>query len=244
MKKVAEYLLIFIAIQFVSITLANGALLLTGGQIGSKLAETAIAMNIAAFIIVVAVFVVWLRTITFTNQYIKTKPYVQILLCVILGFATIPPSVFLQDMLSDITDTNEELFKSMISQPMGFVALTLLGPVTEEIVFRGAILKQLSLSLSNHWKAIIIAALLFAVIHFNPAQFVHAFLIGMLLGWICIKTRSIIPCILIHIINNCTVFIMIKYYPEISLTSYTFIIVSVIFIIISLWGIVKTEHKQ
>ena len=62
--------------------------------------------------------------------------------------------------------------------------------------------------------AILISALLFGVFHINPAQILPAFLIGILLAWTYYKTGSLIPCILMHILNNSlAVYLSIKY-PE------------------------------
>lgn len=66
----------------------------------------------------------------------------------------------------------------------------------------------------NPTKAILISALLFGVFHINPAQILPAFLIGILLAWTYYKTGSLIPCILMHILNNSlSVCLSIKY-PE------------------------------
>ena len=48
----------------------------------------------------------------------------------------------------------------------------------------------------------------------NPAQILPAFLIGILLAWTYYKTGSLIPCILMHVLNNSlSVYLSIKY-PE------------------------------
>ena len=243
MKKAAEYFVTFILIQFVSLTLANGAVILSGGQIGDNPASAAIGMNVATFILVLAVFILWFRSVSLNADYLKSGRWVQLALCAILGIATISPSLFIEQLTPGVIDTNKELFTSMIASPMGFIALVFLGPITEEIVFRGAILKALSISTQNKWIAIGVSASLFAIIHFNPAQLLHTFLIGILLGWVCIKTKSIVPCILIHIINNGTVYLFIKYMPEASLTSVPLLITSVLLIIISLLGIIKSTRQ-
>lgn len=243
MKKAAEYLLIFIMIQFVSLTLANGVTMLKGGQVGEDIVGTAIGMNIATLILVIAVYIVWFRSITFSTEYFKTKPVIQLLCCAVLGIATIIPSMFIQKMMPGLTDSNEELFKGMIASPMGFVVLVIAGPLTEEIVFRGAILKALSQHTGNKWMAIIISALAFAVIHFNPSQLVHSFLIGILLAWVCLKTKSIVPCIMIHMINNGTVYLSLKYFPEVSFTSVPLLLTASVLTIISLLGIIRSTRQ-
>ena len=42
----------------------------------------------------------------------------------------------------------------------------------------------------------------FRLIHFNPAQSVAGFLMGMLLAWLYYRTRSVVPGILVHVVNN------------------------------------------
>ena len=68
--------------------------------------------------------------------------------------------------------------------------------------------------LQSGWGGILISALLFGVFHINPAQILPAFLIGILLAWTYYKTGSLIPCILMHVLNNSlSVYLSIKY-PE------------------------------
>ena len=81
----------------------------------------------------------------------------------------------------------------------------LIGPICEEIIFRGIILEGL-LTRYTTKKAIIYSALIFGIIHFIPIQVVNAFFIGIVLGWIYIKTKSLWVCIGIHILNNALAF--------------------------------------
>lgn len=79
--------------------------------------------------------------------------------------------------------------------------LIIIPSFTEEIFFRGFILNGFAKNYSAK-KAIIVSALLFGVIHLNPWQFFSAFIIGIISGWICVKTNSILPSIYIHLFNN------------------------------------------
>lgn len=75
------------------------------------------------------------------------------------------------------------------------------GPICEEIIFRGVILEGF-LRKYDPMKAILFSALIFGIIHLQPLQVVGAFFSGAVLGWIYYKTRSLWVCIFIHIINN------------------------------------------
>jgi CAAX amino terminal protease family. len=69
----------------------------------------------------------------------------------------------------------------------------------------------------NPTKAILWSALIFGVMHMNPWQSVPAFLIGILLGWLYWRTRCIWVPIFVHFINNGSSFLIMIFYPDISM---------------------------
>ncbi len=89
-----------------------------------------------------------------------------------------------------------------------FLAVVIMAPVGEEIVFRGFLQKFLE----EHWKditrAVLITSLFFAMIHFNPFWTVQIYLLGVILGFLAWKTNSIIPSIVLHSLNNGIAFIL------------------------------------
>lgn len=44
--------------------------------------------------------------------------------------------------------------------------------------------------------------MLFGLLHLNPWQFIAAFNLGLLAGWVFYRTKSIIPAIAVHFVNN------------------------------------------
>jgi membrane protease YdiL (CAAX protease family) len=48
----------------------------------------------------------------------------------------------------------------------------------------------------------------------NPAQMPHAFLIGILLGWMYYRTDSIIPGVIYHWVNNSIAYLLFAFYPD------------------------------
>lgn len=117
------------------------------------------------------------------------------------------------DLMKWIPNIMEFPFEILQSSWIGILAITIIGPIFEELLFRGAITKAL-LQQYNPRKAILLSAFLFGVIHINPAQILPAFLIGILLAWIYYKTASLVPCILIHILNNSLSLYLTMKYPE------------------------------
>lgn len=76
----------------------------------------------------------------------------------------------------------------------------LLGPVLEEILYRGIILQ--GLKTYNRRMAVFVSALIFGLMHQNYQQFILGFLLGLLLGTLTINSGSLIPSAIIHIIVN------------------------------------------
>lgn len=88
----------------------------------------------------------------------------------------------------------------------GFIII-LIGPIAEEIFFRGYLLEQLR-KLTSSSSAILIQSVIFALTHlfyrgiFNS---IFAFLFGLIVGSWRIKFRSLLPLIIAHIILNAVV---------------------------------------
>jgi len=105
-------------------------------------------------------------------------------------------------MLEDYITLFDQMNPTLLLIAGGFI-----GPVCEEIIFRGVILKGF-LHTYNPRKAIIYSALIFGVIHFIPLQVISAFFAGLVLGYIYYKTKSLWLPIIIHVINNVLAFLL------------------------------------
>ncbi len=81
---------------------------------------------------------------------------------------------------------------------IGYIAL--IGPITEEILLRGC-----ALPVTSHISprcGIFCSALLFGLMHGNLSQIFNAFILGLILAYVTLKSRSLIPAMLMHITNN------------------------------------------
>lgn len=81
------------------------------------------------------------------------------------------------------------------------IYVCLLGPIWEELLNRGYILK----GLRNKYGTIVslfLSSFLFALSHLNIVQGINAFIMGIVFGLLFIKTESVFICMLAHIINN------------------------------------------
>jgi membrane protease YdiL (CAAX protease family) len=82
-----------------------------------------------------------------------------------------------------------------------FIALIIVAPITEELLFRGVILSGLS-SKYGIRKAVILTSVLFGLFHLNPVQIIGAIFVGLVLGWMKLKFDSIMVPIVFHGIYN------------------------------------------
>ena len=109
-----------------------------------------------------------------------------------------------------LPDFMEDTFMEMADEPLGIVSMALLAPIVEEMMFRGAIQGYLMRRCSNAWTGIIITALVFGAIHMIPQQAVYAALLGIIFGWIYYRTRSLLPVIAGHVLNNSVAVVSMK----------------------------------
>jgi uncharacterized protein len=86
-------------------------------------------------------------------------------------------------------------------EPAVLLMLCVLAPVLEEMLFRGVILRAF-LQRYPRGIAIVHSAGIFGLAHMNLYQFVAAFTLGLLAGWLYERTRSLWPCIALHAAYN------------------------------------------
>ena len=99
----------------------------------------------------------------------------------------------------------EQLFQGMASTSIAnTVTVCVLAPILEEMLFRGIILRAF-LQRYSRGTAIGASALIFGVAHLNIYQFVIAFLLGTLAGWLYERSRSLVAPIALHGFYNTAV---------------------------------------
>lgn len=176
--------------------------------------------SVASVAVIILFFA--MRWTPFTRAYMQSRPWGVFFWIVVASLGAIIPSVWLQEQMPTLPNVLEQEFDGILTNRWGYLAVGILAPIGEEMVFRGAILRALlnrtAASATNAQPSpvmpIFISALLFALIHMNPAQMPHAFLIGLLLGWIYWRTGSILPTILFHWVNNTTAYVVYNLFPQ------------------------------
>jgi membrane protease YdiL (CAAX protease family) len=78
------------------------------------------------------------------------------------------------------------------------LALFALAPaVFEEVAFRGIIFERLRRVLGER-EGWLVQAAFFSVLHLSPVIFLTHFAMGLILGWLRIRARSLLPCMILH----------------------------------------------
>jgi len=100
------------------------------------------------------------------------------------------------------------------------LAVSIYAPLFEELLFRGAVYRNNEI-LGQKF-AMIVTGISFGLWHMNFTQVIYASVIGCFACFLYAKTRSIIPCIILHfIINTISVIMSLCILPMGDLTSIT-----------------------
>ena len=91
---------------------------------------------------------------------------------------------------------------AMSRNVFGILSITVMAPLVEELLFRGAIQGHLLQRGIKPLPAILFSSAIFGLIHMNPIQIPFAFAIGLIFGWLYYRTGSLVPGIIGHFINN------------------------------------------
>ena len=140
----------------------------------------------------------------------------------LLAFALAVPLTILVNLIQEVffpdlpNFVGDETFKNLMFHPLGLLTVSVIGPVAEELLFRGGVQTDLSrrYSFQGWFVPIGLSAAFFALAHMNPAQMPIALLLGVLLGFAYWWTDSLVAPICIHIYNNSFASAMTLLFPE------------------------------
>ena len=207
MKNAIIYTVLFAALQVVVSAVAQvvwNQLLGHNGVMGTEfMIGTLMAFNVLGLILFLAT-----KWAIVSRNWIRTRPWMVLFWAAMAAMGCIVPSMWLQEVMPELPNLMQEGFEELMGNRMGYIVVGLLAPLVEEVVFRWAILRALLKWNQNHWLCIAISAALFGLSHFNPAQMPHAFLAGLLLGWMYYRTDSIVPGVVVHWVNNSVAYAM------------------------------------
>lgn len=186
------------------------------GLTAGKYSDLIVVSSVLSSVVTLLIFTFG-KFAVISRNYLASHPWGTLAWVALLSLGLILPAEWVYERLQiTMPESTEAMFEGIMREPLGYMAIGIFAPVVEEIVFRGAILRILLglFSRSWHWVAIIFSALIFGAIHLNLAQGLHAFVIGLLLGWMYYRTSSVVPGILLHWINNTVAYLMFHLMPQ------------------------------
>jgi len=108
-------------------------------------------------------------------------------------------------------DTAQQVLDEAAGNIVSTVILVgIVGPIAEEIFFRGYVLPGL-INRFGIVGALIISSLIFGFFHVDPGAIVPTFILGLALGWVYLKTGSIWPAVFAHGLHNTFAVLLAKY---------------------------------
>lgn len=122
-------------------------------------------------------------------------------------------------------------FTSIIGILLFILQVAILPAIFEELLFRSAMLRILSKY--GNVASILITAFCFGLMHQNLTQGIFAFLMGIVLAFITIRTKSIIPAMAIHFLNNFVSVIATIAIQKNNMIMTSVIIISIIAVVIA-----------
>lgn len=126
---------------------------------------------------------------------------------------------------------------------MMFFYVSLIGPIVEELIYRGFVMR--SLEKYGRSFAIVVSSVFFGIMHQKPVQSVFAMFAGLVLGYVAMN-YSIRWSIFLHIINNClfsqVLTQMIKELPQ-SMQACILWGIILVFFMLAVFVLIK-ERKQ
>lgn len=201
-------------LQFISVNLLAqmGAL-----SFGARL----LAMGICSLILFMgtAILANWWGNVRFQSGFRWSQPaWLSLPAAMLLGLSLWPFALELTLWLRSLgmvslKSENFQAIQELLAQaqavplPVVLISFAVIPALSEEFFFRG-FLQSALLERSPPWKGILLSSVLFGAFHLIAKdglaieRFPPSTLLGIVLGWICWRTGSIFPGMLLHMIHN------------------------------------------
>lgn len=100
----------------------------------------------------------------------------------------------------ELNQTDFSADDNLLSKCVNILCITILAPIFEEILIRGGLLGNTKRY--GTWSAIIATGIFFGLLHMNYPQIPFACMMGICSAFMVVKTKSIFPSIITHLIVN------------------------------------------
>lgn len=184
------------------------ALLILGGIVQKR--EIYSGVLITEYLLILLPNILYLKLRGYSlKKVLKLNPITakQVLYTIFTMVFAYPMAVFLNylmmlavNSISDALPTGVPIPGSWPEYILGLFVIALTPGICEEVMFRGTI--QSAYDKLGEKKSIVISAMLFGMFHFNLLNLLGPAFLGLVLGIIMMKTKSLYASILGHTVNN------------------------------------------
>jgi len=207
---------------------------------------TAIAHDILLPSFILSAFltfgIIWLAHVIFNRPFIKRlsvnkASFASISAAFVIGCSLQMPIIYIMDIIQragiapELFDRYAKALEPLTENQniiLQIIAIGIVGPILEEVLFRGLIFHQLRKNIPLVY-AVIIQAALFGISHLNVIQGTYAFFIGILLALSFVWSRSLLLPAALHIGMNLSGIFMSEYGEYIdNTTTFAILIFSVL----------------
>lgn len=149
-----------------------------------------------------------------SSEKITVKGFLLAIGCSLLFYLLLDCCI--DTILENLFPTSEQSYQETIqalrhSPITSFLQVCIIAPIVEETLMRGFVLGGLR-ERYGAITALLVSSLLFSVLHFNMVQTLSAFLCGLILGLLYLKTESVECCMLAHFGYNFISYVVLFIY--------------------------------
>lgn len=129
------------------------------------------------------------------------------------NISMIPSGLLYPDYISANDNSIDKAFHLIGNKMVLIISLGVLGPITEEVVFRGVLTGKLCKKLPK-WSCVMLSSLLFMLVHIHTFSIpdilynMHALVTGLLFSIAYLKSGNLTICMILHILNNLQGFLL------------------------------------
>lgn len=211
-----------------------------------------LVITVASMIAAIIWFMVGYRKFYSPSEYAEGRKLMKkpsAIIALVTGtLAVYAFDVLLSTLTTAVAPVSEDIFSFMMDMALGgnrimaWLTLAVFAPINEELIFRGIIIRKSSKAFSKVFPIILVQALLFGLMHFNPLQSIYAVAMGLFLGYVAYKCKSVIPCIIAHSLNN-IVADSAQYWPQAFRSIYVYIAAFVVLGAVTVWLLIRMNKK-
>jgi sodium transport system permease protein len=174
--------------------------------------RTSVLVTQLAFIAAPALFMAVMLTRRPDKSLLLTRPSFAITIPAAIALAAMlhPGMMVVSQLVQQLYPISPDIQSQL--KPLGLIlsdaplwqVILLIGlapAVCEELAFRGVILSGLR-RIGHKWTAIVLTAAFFGAVHVVLQQSIGAFVVGVVLGYIAVKTGSVLPAVAYHFTHN------------------------------------------